>query len=334
MKQERLFLSFIVALGVFAPLNAVERSLIDFTTYNDNIAQVVQQDQELYEQVIADKPELDIRNFGYPEVEMEVDDWNLENWRIELNSSADTVANNKDSKTKNTPSQKYGNVLGIRLKFHPWRNAFWASVKNAYSLPYTYPNGKFISQDENDQDNGLAVGFLANVGQIKRVYSWVYGLNYDYKYGVRVVNEFNQILEFGMGDTYFEGWRRLVWNNPYYLDDPNDWIPTKNPLYPTYFPYIKFDSLNFYKKEGISDPNFIGYIKDVSIEYDYALIREDKDIDDEAIWNILATEAMAKRVIMSKKLAEELLLRKNLLKLKKVNDNATAADNNATPDAQ
>jgi len=324
MKQERLILSFILALGIFTPLNAVEQSLIDFTTYNDNIAQVVQQDQELYDQVIAEKPELDIRNFGWPEFTMEADDWNLENWRVELNSSSDTIANNKDSKTRNTPSQAYGNVLGIRLKFHPWKNAFWAGIRTPYFLPHTYPNGQFISQDENDQNNGLAVGFIANVGQIKNIFSWIYGLNYNYTYGIRVVNEFNQILEFGMGDTYFEGWRRLVWHNPYYLEDPNDWIPMKTPLYPTYYPYIKFDSVNFYKKAGIDDPNFITYVKDITMEYDYAFIREDRDIDDESVWNILAEKAMSSRVGMSKVLAEELLLRKKLLKLKEVSEDGEA----------
>ena len=340
MRQGRTIVSLVLVLGVFAPLNAVELSLIDFTTYNDNIAQVVAQDQELYEQAIADRPELNIQNFGWPDFAFEAGDWNLENWRVKLNASADTVGNNKNSMIKNSPSQAHGNVLGVRLQFRPWANAFWANITTPFYQSPTYPNGQYISETEDKQDNGLAVGLLVNVGQIKNVRSWVYGLNYNYTYGVAMTDENEAPREYGMGSVFHEGWRRLGWTNEEYLEDPNDWEPTKNPLYPFAFPYIQFKSLAFYKPDGYSNPDFIGYVRDVTVDFDLAIIRENQDINDEAIWQMFATSAIEQRVVMAKILAEELLLRRNLLKLKAANDAANdaqqggaAADDAAAADA-
>lgn len=331
MRQVKIVISFMLVLGVFVPINAIESTLIDFTTYNDNIRQVMEKDQEVYEQIVAERPELDIRNGGWPDFKFEADDWNLENWRVVLNASSKTIENDKDSLTKNAPSKQYGNVLGIRLNFHPWKNAFWATVTKPFYFSPTYTDGKFVSQDDNNKDNGLAVGLLVNIGQIRSVQSWMYGLNFKYNAGIRVRNEFNQLIEFGMGSLYYEGWRRLGWHNPYYLEDVNDWTPTKNPLYPYSLPYIKFDSLAFYKPEGQDSQYFITYVKDITMDYDYAVYREDTDIDDEAIWHIISTEAINKRVSISQKMAEELLLRRNLLKLKQVSEDATANQQQQQP---
>ncbi|MGL5956007.1 MAG: flagellar filament outer layer protein FlaA [Brevinema sp.] len=325
MKQGRSIISFMLFLGVLAPVHAVERSLIDFTTYNDNIAQVMDRDQELYEQVIADNPDLDIRNFGWPEFTFEVEDWDLENWKVVLNSSATTKENIKESLTKNSPSQQYGNVLGVRLQFQPWQNPFWAHIQKPFYFAHTYINGQFVSQNDDNEDNGLAIGVLANVGQIRNVRSWVYGLNYNYTYGVKVANEMGKEIEFGMGSIYHEGWRRVGWVNPEYSENPNDWTPITNPLYPYSYPYIKFDSLAFYKPAGSADPNFIGYVRDVTVDFDIAIVRDTQDINDEAIWQLLAKDAMQKKLVMSKLLAEELLTRRKLQQIQTANQ-AAAAD--------
>ena len=328
MRQGIVITSLMLIFGVVAPLSAVERLLIDFTTYNANIEQVMTKDQEIYQQFIAENPELDIRNFGWPEFAFEAGDWDLENWKVALNPSSDTKENNKNSLTKNSPSQEHGNVLGVRIKFNPWANTFWAFVRKPYYFAHTYMNGQFVSQDENNQDAGLAIGMVANVGQIKNVRSWVYGLNYNYTYGVRVLNEKDELLEFGFGSIFHEGWRQVSWNNSEYSDNPRDWVATKNPLYPFSLPYIRFDALAFYKPEGIKDPNFIGYVRDVTLNFDLAVNRDDQDIDDEAIWQMLATDAMQSKLVMSKILAEEILLKRKVETLKAATDAETgnAAD--------
>ncbi|MGL4394448.1 MAG: flagellar filament outer layer protein FlaA [Brevinema sp.] len=329
MRQGRVFLSLLLVLGVAAPVSAAEHALIDFTTYNDNIAQVVQKDQELYDQAIANAPELDIRQNGWPEFAFEASDWNIDNWRVTLNASASTVKNQKKSVTKNAPSKQYGNVLGVRVQFHPWENSFWAKITAPYFLSPTYLDGSFISEDENKKNNGMAIGVLANVGQIKNVKSWVYGLNYDYLYGVRIVDNFDKTFEYGLGNVYYEGWRRLVWNNDYYVEDPKHWNPLKLPLYPSAVPFIKFDGVTFYKKDGNRDPNFIGYVKDITMDYDYAVVIEDKDIDDEGVWGILAEKSIENRVRTVKIAAEQILTRRNLMKLKDANDQAASTTQNA-----
>lgn len=326
MRQGRIIVSLLL-LGVLAPVSAVEYTLIDFTTFNDNIAQVVQKDQELYNQVISENPAADIRNDGWPDFTFEPSDWNIDNWVVTLNSSSQTVKNKDKSTTKNAPSKKYGNVLGVRLKFNPWENAFWGTVSFPYFLSPTYLDGKFITADDNNKDNGLAVGLLVNVGQIRNVKSWINGLNYNNTYGIRVVNEFEQMFEFGMGSTFFEGWRRLTWQNDNYIIDPKEWNPIKTPLYPLSIPYIKFDSLAFYKSAGNTEANFIGYVKDVTVDYDFAMVQEERDIDDEAVWHIIADRAIAERIQTSKRIAEELTLKNSLVKRKQQNEDAAANNN-------
>ncbi len=321
MKQGRFIISFMLFLGVLAPVNAVERSLIDFTTYNENIGQVVERDQQLYEEAIAADPDLDIRNFGWPEATIEAGDWDLENWKVVLNPSASTEKNNRNSQIKNSPSQQYGNVLGIRLHFQPWENAFWAYIKTPYYFTTTYVDGTFVSEGE-DGDNGLAIGMLANVGQIKNVRSWVYGLNYDYTMGVQVVNESGKLIEYSLGSTYYEGWRRLSWDNSSYSDNPNDWTLAKNPLYPFSYPYIRYEALGFYKPEGSRDPHFFGYVRNVTVDFDFAIVRDEADIDDEAIWGVLKKDAIDKKIVTAKILAEQMVERGKVLSLQAANQAA------------
>ena len=334
MRQGIVITSLMLIFGVVTPLSAVERLLIDFTTYNENIAQVVEKDQAIYEQFIAENPDLDIRNFGWPEFAFEADDWNLENWKVALNPSSDSRENNKNSLLKNSPSQQHGNVLGVRIQFNPWENAFWAFVKTPYYFAHTYMNGVFVSQNDEDQDAGLAIGMIANVGQIKNARSWVYGLNYNYTYGARVLNERNELQEFGFGSIFHEGWRQVTWNNTEYSDNPRDWAATKNPLYPFSLPYVVFDSLAFYKPEGSKDPDFIGYVRDVTLNFDLAVVREDQDINDEAIWQMLAADAIQTKLVMSKIVAEELLLKRKIEKLKAASDTETAAAGGAEAEAE
>ncbi|MGL5721751.1 MAG: flagellar filament outer layer protein FlaA [Brevinema sp.] len=324
MSHMRALLSIALVLGVAGPLSAAERTLIDFTTFDENIKQVMQRDQEIYNEAIAENPELDIRANGWPDFEFAETDWDLSNWRVELNPSAQTPENNKNSMIKPAPSQQHGTVLGVRLAFKPWANPFWATISMPFYFNANYTDGTYVSETDG-QDAGLGVGLLVNTGQLRNVRSWIYGLNYDYKAGVRVRNENDQLIEFGFGSIFHEGWRRLSYVNPFYLEDVNDWKPVKNPLYPFTMPYLKFDSFAFYKPEGMSNPHFFGYVRDVTIDSDLAVVREDTDIDDEALWKVVATEAIRKRSVMSKRIAEELLLRRNLLKLRNANQEADAA---------
>ncbi len=141
-----------------------------------------------------------------------------------------------------------------------------------------------------------------------------------------------KLVEYGMGSLYYEGWRRLSWDNPKYTADPNDWTPTKNPLYPYSYPYVKFESLAFYKNSDAEDSNFIGYVKDVTMDYDLAIVLEENDINNEAIWQLLGQEAIRHKIVTSKILAEQLIARRKVEKLQDANqENEAAADEEAAP---
>lgn len=311
----------LIFLVLFAPIFAAEHTLIDFTTFNENINTVMQRDKQLYDAVKTQKPKVDIEQFGWPSYSYDLDDWNIDNWFTDLAPSSATIKNLKLSDVKNVQSKRFGNVLGVRLHFHPWKHAFWAKVVMPYFLEPVFTDGTYISLNEQDEDSGLAIGLLANVGQIKGATSWIYGLNFNYDYGVRVLNEEEEIREFPFGNLKFQGWRRLTWENLDYVEEGSIavWEPVANPLYPKAFPSVKFDSLMFYKKtpetsRNATDPNFFAYVKDIVLEYDYAMLREDRDIVDEDTWGVLAQEALDKKIVISKIIAEKIALRKNFVK--------------------
>ena len=315
--------SMFLAVIIAAPLSAVESTLIDFTTYNENIRLVVDQDQQIYQELLAEYPELDLASSGWPDLIYEEGEWDLENWDIELSSSASTVANRRDSSVRSAPSIEYGEVLGARLRFQPWASSFWAKLKTPFYINPTYPNGRFVSFTDENEDNGLAIGVLANVGQVIGAKSWIYGLNYDYTMGVRVRDSFDRLYEYGMGSVNYDGWRRLAWENVQY-DPEGDWRNSRVPLYPVTFPYYVFDSIVAYKPYGSTNPDFFTYVRDVTMEYDWAVIPEARDIDDEAIWQVVSLESIRTRSVVNKILAETLMLKRNSLELQGANEAAAA----------
>ena len=152
------------------------------------------------------------------------------------------------------------------------------------------------------------MGILANVGQIKSVSSWVYGLNYQMQVAVRLRDRNDQNQDYFMGSVYFDGWRKLVWTNPEYTDSIQDRVLQRLPLYPKSYPFISFDSYIVYKPEVENGGNFVIYFKDIEVEFDRAIIREELDIDDEGIWSILSKERLQKRVSDLKNIGEKLYL--------------------------
>lgn len=324
----------LIFLVLFAPIFAVENTLIDFTTFNANINTVMEKDKQIYDALKQQKPEVDIEQYGWPSYSYDPDDWNLENWFTDLAPSSSTIPNLKRSDVKNVQSKRFGNVLGVRLHFQPWKHGFWAKVVMPYFLEPVFADGTHISLNDQDEDSGLAIGLLANVGQVKGAASWIYGLNFDYDYGVRVLDGEEIMHEIPFGNLKFEGWRRLTWVNENYVKEGSiaTWEPAVNPLYPGAFPSVKFESLMFYKKtpefsRNASDPNFFTYVKDITLDYDIARLREDRDIDDEETWGVLAQQALDRKVVIAKIIAEKIVLRRNFAK-RQVGTSAAGGGNN------
>jgi len=305
MRKGVAFLSIVSVLWITANgFSAIQKKLIHFPTFEQNITKVVEKDNAIRERATN---AINLKDYGYPEVKFQGSDWSLSNWRVILAPSANTTKNNVLSYTKPVKSKRWesegGTVLGARIHFIEGRFLSWALIKPPFDIFAYYDDGSFVNS-ENGEENALVMGLLANVGQIKSISTWVYGLNYQMQVGIRLRDRMDQTRDYFMGSAWFEGWRKLLWQNPEYTDDVRDRVLQRIPLYPRSYPYVVFDSYIVYKPETEQGGDFIIYFKDIDMEFDRAIIREEMDIDDEAQWGILSKERLDKRIIELKRLSD------------------------------
>jgi hypothetical protein len=312
MKKGVVWLSASLFLMMMSSISfsAVKNTLIDFNVYDSNIASVAEKDNVIHSNMVAKGKATDLSQYGYPEVTFAGDDWAISKWKITLASSANTVRNNVLSYTMKVPSKKFGDVLGARIHFIEGRFLSWAVVSPPFNFYPYYDDGSDVNVNANKEENSLIMGILMNVGQIKSVSSWIYGLNYQMQVGVRIRDRNDSIMDYFMGSVFYDGWRKLVWTNPEYTENVQDRVIQRIALYPRSYPYIAFDSYVVYKPEVEHGGDFVIYFKDVDIEYDRAIIREELDIDDEAAWGILAAERLQKRVEDLRTIGEKIYLYK------------------------
>ena len=289
--------------------SAITKTLIDFTVFEQNMKTVVQKDRDVHSQQVADKPHLELTNYGYPAFQFSESSYDMTNWRVVLTSSANTIKNNVYSYCKNVKSERFkGNVLGARIHFIEGRFLSWALIKSPYDFFAYYDDGSYVNDGANKEENGLVMGVLVNVGQIKSISSWVYGLNYQMQFGVRIKDRTESPCDYFMGSLYFDGWRKLVWLNSEYADNIQDRVIQRLPLYPKSFPYIVFESFIIWKPETEMGGDFVVYFKDCTVEFDKAIVRETLDIDDEGEWGILAKERLDKKIFDMRNIGEKVYL--------------------------
>jgi hypothetical protein len=290
--------------------SAVKKTLIDFPTFEQNMAGVVEKDKKIHDEQIASNASLDLTQYGFQQVNFTGDDWKMDKWKIILTSSANTVKNNVLSYTSKATSKRFQDVLGARIHFIEGRFLSWAMITPPFDFFPYYDNGEYVNRNDSKEENSLTMGVLVNVGQIKSISTWVYGLNYQMQVALRMRDRNDMVQDYFMGSVYYDGWRKLVWTNPEYTDSIQDRVLQRLPLYPKSYPYIAFDSYIVYKPEIENGGDFVIYFKDVEVEFDRAIIREELDIDDEAIWNILQNERLTKRIQDLKNIGEKLYLMK------------------------
>ena len=312
--------------------SSIERTLINFPTFEENIAKVAEKDKQIHAAVIKKRPDLDFAQYGYPKVDLTPADWKLDQWQVVLTSSANTVENNIESYTKKVASKKYTSVLGVRVHFPKWHYLSWALVRPPFEFFAYYDDGSDVNPETPTDDDNLKTGVLMNVGQIKSISAWIYGLNYPHQVGIRIKDREDMVREYFMGSTFYDGWRKLVWINPNYADDVRDRVLQRLPLYPKSFPFIKFDSYAIYKPEINNGGDFVIYFKDVTVNYDRAIVREELDIDDEAEWKILSTARLEKKNIDLKNIGEQLYLKRQAEKRQKAaGSNPTTTSSTSAP---
>ncbi len=304
--MKRIAFIAILIIGVSSiGFSEIERTLIDFSLYESKIGQYLEKENQNLQNLVDEykKQGIDLyREWFYSQentqkllnIWFDPASWTLDKWVVELVSSAKFVPNIVNSYVLKVQSKRWGDVIGIRIKFPV---APWLSNAKIYPpfrfTPYYLdgapvdPEGDFSKQQFTDEEK-VKNGILMNVLQVKRVSIWVSGRNYKHLLSVVLRNEDGVEEEYFMGPLFFQGWRRLAWENPNYIESVNQRILQRLPLYPRALPYKEFAYLKIYKPQEEPGGDFVFYVKDIAVSFDRAVVQEELDIDDEKYWQVLS----------------------------------------------
>jgi len=229
------------------------------------------------------------------------------NWEVLLASSSRTVTNMVLSYTKEADSKQWGKVMGVRIHFPLESFNSWAIIQPPFEIPAFEPQAN-VSDDgtieaKEDGGNGItgpsrfedAYGVVKNVGTIKSLAVNVYGLNFPHGLSTLYIDSFGVKKSAFMGYLTFDGWGELRWDNPSYVQEVRNRDLRLYPLYPASTPFIKFGGFEIKRDAAKDGGDFITYFKDVKVIYDKAVLDTDRDLDDEALWNIIQDRENARK---------------------------------------
>ena len=235
----------------------------------------------------------------------------VENWYVQLASSSRTVGNQAKSYTKVAqlkPTAKPfdgeemagKSVMGVRVHFPLPNFNSYALVTPPFEIPAyqvaTQLQGDTLVEVEGDEGTKFdGYGVVKNVGVLKSVEVTVYGSNFPNGFGLILKDQDEKEMTIYLDHLQFDGWRKLVWNNPNYITEVRNREIRKFPLYPKSAPYIKLIGLIVYRDSMQEGGDLVAYMKDIEITYDLALLETQRDINDEAIWGILTERQEARK---------------------------------------
>lgn len=304
MKRFGILLCIMLIMAAF-PVFAEESVLIDFAQL---AADRDDGENELTFMDFSDKA-----GAGFTEEEKEYmkTSLSINNWEIQLASSAKTVTNQRYSYVLPAPvkegATRYGGetVLGARIHFPEDPYNSWAIVRPPFDIP------AYEKKDEQDLDGAKydGLGVVKNIGVLKSVTVNILGKNFPNGFGVILEDENNNEKNIFMSYLDFDGWKTITWNNPNYIDDVRNREVKKLPLYPNATPLYKIAGLVFYKDAAQVGGDFITYVKDITLTYDKAFLNLQTDIDDESLWGILGDREEARRNAEYERLGNKQVLR-------------------------
>jgi hypothetical protein len=226
----------------------------------------------------------------------------------------------KESKLKATAKPFDGEdmanrtVMGVRIHFPlPMYNSY-AMILPPFEIP-AYSNKTELRGDKVVDvagDTGTKFdnfGVVKNVGILKSVEATVYGSNFPNGFGVIVKDQDGNEQTIFLDYLEFDGWRKLVWNNPNYVKEVRNREVRVFPLYPKSEPFLKLVGLIFYRDSMQEGGDIVTYVKDIKITYDKALLETQRDINDEAIWGIITARQEARKAAEIKRLGNLQVLR-------------------------
>ena len=238
----------------------------------------------------------------------------INNWEVVLASSSRFVDNMVRSYAKESPSKQYGTVMGVRIHFpiEPYNS--WAIIKPPFEIPAYEPgnSGDGItskSKFEAQADGEPAYGVIKNVGTIKSIQVLVYGLNFPHRLFTTIIDSRGIAKEIFIDYLRFDGWKKLIWDNPAYVQEVRNRELRIFPLYPTNTPYIKFGGFRIARDAAHEGGDFVGYFKEVRVRYDKAVLETDRDIEDEDIWQIITDRETSRKRFEMERFGQAQVLR-------------------------
>jgi len=264
----------------------------------------------------------------------------IENWDVVLASSSRTNQNQSLSFTREAQvaedAPRFGGstVFGVRVRFPLEYHNSWARIQPPFQIPAFEPKADIADDGQITPRTGTngadpvnarlsrfegtfdaesrittALGVVKNVGVLKSVAVNVRGLNFPHGlHAILIDNNGNERTIF-MGYLNFDGWRTLRWDNPQYINDIRNRELRIYPLYPKSTPFVKFGGFIITRDAAHDGGDFIAYFKDVKILYDKAVLEPVRDIDDEAIWNIVGDREEDRKRMESQRFGSSQVLR-------------------------
>jgi hypothetical protein len=253
----------------------------------------------------------------------------FQNWKVALASSSHSPLRDRNSFAQESVSQQWGKIMGIRVCFpkEAWNS--WARITPPFDIPAYEPQAEVgddgaISESE-EGGNGITgpsrfeegLGVVKNVGTIKSVQVTVYGINFPHKLAIILIDNKGNEKLIDMGTLAFDGWGDLRWDNPAYVTEVRNRTLRLYPIYPESTPFVKFGGFQIYRDASQvsqitpsrEEADFITYFKDVKLIYDKAVLDTNRDIDDEAMWNIIKDRETANKKFEMERFGQDQVLR-------------------------
>ncbi|MDR2068842.1 MAG: flagellar filament outer layer protein FlaA [Spirochaetaceae bacterium] len=317
--MKRMFILVAIALFIVGSLFAEEAVLIDFSKLVADI--VANQDNQPTQNRATAMDYANVAGGSFTTEQKAVMKTSLAitNWDVVLASSSRTVGNQVSSYTLEAPSKQWGTVMGVRVHFPVENWNSWAIIKPPFDIPAFEPRAE-VDDDGNVQaaeGDGITgpsrfedgYGVVKNVGTIKSVAVNAYGLNFPHSLSAILIDAQGNSQNVFLGYLNYDGWGELRWDNPAYITEVRNRELRLYPLYPQSTPFVKFGGFLIQRDGAKEGGDFIGYFKDVKVIYDKAVLDTERDIDDEALWNIIKERETAKKVWEMERFGHEQVLR-------------------------
>jgi len=322
--MKRIFILLVVALFFAGTVFAEEAMLIDFSLLTADIVNDQRGNPTQNRQTVMDYGQVAGASYTPDQKAAMKTSLAIVNWDVVFSSSSRTVSNVANTYTREAPSRSFGTVLGVRVHFPIESFYSKASIRPPFEIPAYEPmvdvddNGQFTYPDRNDPyNNGITgpsrfengFGVVKNVGTIRSIAVNAYGLQFPHGLNVLLIDADGNEKSVFMGYLRYDGWAELTWNNPQYIMEVRNRELRIYPLYPASTPFVKFAGFRIDRDAAHDGGDFIAYFKDVKIIYDKAVLDQDRDIDDEALWNIIRDRETAKKIWEMERFGQAQILR-------------------------